>query len=256
MNLTGAKSRQAIGAREPELVLIGVVPKGDPRDDGFDIKRRILAEAVFEKVPHDSSRPVYVGHLEDLYDVRAFSPDRKGPYTLHTTDGDLKYGGFSWVSLSDKALPIPLVSVYVQARWAGDGMRESGNLQYLYVPVAVVEKLLIENNLDKEFKVADGRMVFCGDKEAIRSFRIYPHYNDLTWMVHYEFRPNEVADKQDEWAGAYFPDEETVKRAGDQWVKFGSKTHCSGLRALKTLFPGHPVIPKVEEFEENERRNS
>jgi hypothetical protein len=67
------------------------------------------------------------------------------------------------------------------------------------------------------------------------------------------YRPNEKADWQKDWSGPYFPDKKTAEMVGKQYVRLGSKTYCHNLESFRELFPDHPVVLKVEQWEELER---
>jgi len=261
MNLVGAKATQYMFHKRPELHVLGQVPPGDNPNDAFNIRDRIAREAVFEEV--DGFRNIYVGHLGDIYEVLHVRPDPDGDHVLHTTKGDLQIDYPCWGSCDLKHLPVPLVKVnlngsFWRGTWPSFPERgewvQTGNVQWVHIPVAVVEKLLVDSKLDKDFKFAPQDTVeFCGDMTVERAYEVCPQCNKLTWIVYFRYRPNQHAEWQSEWAGGHFPDGETARRIGEQWVKYRGQTKCGRLSSLKVLFPGHPVIPLVEEFERAEK---
>ena len=244
MLLIRAKSSQSRTATKPEILVVGRVPEGDPEGDRFHITERILREAAFEHLP-DHPEGVFIGHLGEVYEVRQFLREegRKNTGVLRTTGGDFKYTGYLWVSP-----PEGFVSVYLNAEG-------TGTLQYVLLREEVLQKLLEESGLEKDFHVQNGRVVFRGDMTAERGFRVAGHYNNLTWMVYYQSRPNAQAAWTEEWSGAHFPDEKTARRIGQNWVNHQGKVICASLKQMKMLFPDSPTIPKVEAFEEKERKS-
>jgi len=274
MKIADAKSVQRTGATVPTFVVTVEIPK----NYRFPNVRRnvmecVLKEAIYKEIPGSSYHgcSAYVGALRDVHDARYIRPDPAGDKVLHTTKGDIRYRDFYWAQpiSSLPHLPYPLVAVDIQTTgWRSfnydgrkrDGRREGiewatyeGTIQQGYLPLSVVRNLLVEHKLVGDFTIQGGRVEFWGDRETVRGFEVAQHYNKLTWMAHYKSRPNESADWSSDWSGSYFPDEAAARLAGEQWVKYRSKTYCFNLKDLQGLFPEHPAVPKVEYWENAER---
>ncbi len=235
---------RSIGAIKPELYLVlkDDAAKGLP--PGWSALMDHLCDyGIWHQINSSTSGPLIYASDGDFHTFRMIRPDPKGRDSVRGNDGsEWKYSWFDWpwgVTYMES------LGEMVKCRCYFKG---TGNIQTGWFAKSLVEAKIKEAGL--EFTVRRSDVVYTGPMDRFREVDVFPHYNGITWGVKFKWGPYKGARRNEEWGGACWPDQATVRAVADAFIKDGTKSECSNLVTLRDRFPEHPAIANLEKYEQ------
>jgi hypothetical protein len=244
--VTKAAQWNYLGGKTPQMHLHLKDDATNVLPDGWSDKTEYLVQhGTWHRVDHDTPKHLIYACDGDLYTTRKIRPDPKGNDSVHGDDGtEWKFSWWDWADANH----LPDLGEVVKVSWLFEG---TGNVQYGLFSKALVEAKIAEAKLD--FAIQRNQVVYTGPMDRFRSTNVYQNYNGITWGIQFNSRAYEGAGQSDDWGGASWPDKATVTAVSKKFLLDGTKDVCANLHTLKTKFPGHPAIAKLEAWEAAQR---
>jgi len=172
--------------------------------------------------------------------IRPKPKGSKGDHVLNTTRGRVRYDYFRWDQRDVQDAPYERKMVLGPFRF-----KDTGNVQMGMINL----KALLEAAEGMPFAYLGPHhrsIEYTGAMDAVREGEVYKAADYPTWGVNFRWKAYLSAQGQMKCGGYMWPTQEIARQQADLFEATGEMPECWNLPTLRRLFPGHPVIEKIE----------